>query len=353
MVTTIIQGRISHRIRSIYHLYEVSAKVLWRRLIGNPLEKEWPIMFEIGTLFWRRQFNYAMSLPDIRETRAFLDSVFTVLDNTDDVRIAPSEHGEPPGDWFEPSNARTDVTMLYLHGGGYTFYMDVTRHYIALLAKTLGIRIFAPDYRLTPEHPHPAQMDDAAAAYRYLLADGCEPQSIIVAGESAGGHLVLMLLWQLIEQGLPQPALGMPISAWPDTTDRGKSLFENDYYDMVQGYMTQDFSRWLKGNTNYSDAMVSPITKDYRQSAPIYMQAGGKEILVDMNRDFANYAAQQGARIRLDVWPHMTHEFHAYGQHHPDSKAALQQMALAIDWALAGASAGGFLALDLTETDSL
>ncbi len=353
MPKTIIQGRLSHKLRSTYHLYHTIAGVFLRRCLGRPLDPAWPIVFEIGTLFWRRQFNYAMRLQNIEEAREYMDSFYSVLDNVDDVTIQPSSATEPLGDWFIPSSSTSSATMLYLHGGGYSFYMEVTRHFIALLAQTLGIRIFAPRYRLTPEHPHPAQLEDALQSYRFLLSRAVPPTQLIVAGESAGGHLCLMLLDAIKRQSLPMPALIMPLSAWTDTASRGKSLFENDHYDMVQGYMTELFSIWLKGDTQLSNAEVSPFGRDFHDTAPIYMQAGGREILVDMIRDFANQAAEQGARIRLDVWPHMTHEFHSYGKHHPDSHAALQEIEKAIAWALAGAKTGQFAKNAHSEVDRL
>lgn len=353
MSKTILQGRIKHQCRSLYHLYSVAAEVLWRRAMGRALVPEWSIQFEIGNLFFRRQFNHALALPDINEGRAFMDSVYTVLDPVAEVEVTPSHSDEPRGHWFTPPHARPGVTLLYLHGGGYTFYLAVTRHFIALLAQTLGVRIFAPDYRLTPEHAHPAQIEDALAAYRFLLAHGQDAKHLIVGGDSAGGHLTLMLLCQLAAHGLPQPALGLALSPWTDIADRGASLFGNDHYDMVQGYMTRGFARWLKRGTVLPDRSLSPIAQDFRQTAPLYVQAGGREILVDMIRDFAHVVAKQGARVRLDVWPQMTHEFHAYGRHEADSWDALQALSAAIDWALAGAAHAGFARLAATEVDQL
>jgi monoterpene epsilon-lactone hydrolase len=146
---------------------------------------------------------------------------------------------------------------LYFHGGGYAFYPAVSQHFIRLLAHRLQTTIFALDYRLTPEHPHPAQQDDAVQAYRYLLAQGLRPQDIVLGGDSAGGHLALMTLVRVRQAGLPQPALALALSPWTDTGRRGASQFGHDRYDMVQGYQTLRYGQWLKGEGPWSDAQLS------------------------------------------------------------------------------------------------
>lgn len=333
MPKTIIQGRLSHKLRSLATSTRAFLTVLAGRALGRPIVPEWPFLFEYGTLYIRAQFNHAFALPEIAEGRAYFDSLYTMLDVFPDVEIRPARPGQPAGDWFIPRERQSDVTMLHFHGGGYTFYAGVSRHFVALLAHTLGIAIFAPDYRLTPEHPHPAQIEDGLAAYGFLLDQGIDAQKIIVCGDSAGGHLALMTLVKLRQAGLAQPALAIGLSPWTDTGRRGASQFGNDPYDLVQGYMTLQFAAWLKGNTPYTDAELSPIHQDLRDLCPIYLQAGGKEILVDMIRDFALAVQKQGGSVRLDVWEHMNHEFHAYGKHLPESSEALARIRAAIAWA--------------------
>ena len=354
MAKTILQGRFGHKARSLATIAFVSARVLARRALGKPLVPEWTPLFEIGNLFWRAQFNHAFALGDIVEARAYFDSLLPVLDEVPDVDIRPSPPDKPRGDWFIPRTRRSKATMLYFHGGGYTFYAAVTRQFIAMLADTLGLPIFAPDYRLTPEHPHPAQIEDALAAYRFLIDQGTDPARLVVGGDSAGGHLMLMTLAKLREAGLPQPAIGIGLSPWTDVGRRGDSQFGNDHYDLVQGYMTLQFAAWLKGTGGFTDAELSPTCQDFRGVAPLYLQAGGKEILVDMIRDFARIAQAQGARVRLDVWEHMTHEFQAHGKELPESREALERLGEAIRWATE--PAGGKRAFPFTsraEADSL
>jgi len=331
---TILQGRLSHKLRSLALLTLLSARVTARRALGKALVTQWPLSFEIGMLFWRAQFNHAFTMNDFAQGRSYFDSLHWLIGSLPKVDVQATSKGEPRGHWFIPHTRSSEATMLHFHGGGYAFYAATTRTFIAMMADTLGVPIFSPDYRLTPENPHPAQIDDAMAAYRFLLDKGIEPSRLIMSGDSAGGHLMLMTIAKLRDMSLPQPAIGIGISPWTDPRPRGASLFGNDRYDLVQGYMTQVFADWLKGGTDATDTELSPIDQDLRGLAPLYLQAGGKEILVDQIRDFAKVAQTQGAIVRLDVWEHMTHEFQSLGETLPESYEALQRIDAAIRWAL-------------------
>lgn len=353
MPKAVLTGRLRYKIRSIATFCKILTKVVVRRMLGKPIVPEWTPIFEHSTLFWRAQFNHAFELGNIGESRAYFDSFYFAPDHEPAVDIHPSKGLEPPGDWFIPHQPKTDMTMLYFHGGGYSFYAAVSRLFIAMLAEKLGMVIFAPNYRLPPEHPHPAQIDDGLAAYRFLCKEGIDPRKLVVCGDSAGGHLVLMLLVKLRDAGLVQPRMGIALSPWTDIGRRGASQFGNDPYDMVQGYMTLQFANWLKGTSAYSDAELSPIHQDLRGLAPIYLQAGGKEILVDMIRDFAKEVEAQAGEVRLDVWKHMNHEFHAYGDDLPESAEALRRIGEAIAWRVEPGKDASFPASVVTEVDSL
>lgn len=334
MSRTILQGRLSHRLRSLYTSARVATQVGLRHLLGRRTLPAWPLLFEYGTLFWRAQFNHALRLqPDMPACRAYFDSLYAVFEDYADVTVRPSAADEPRGHWYLPRTLHSDVTVLHFHGGGYAFHAAVSQHFARMLAHYLGAPVFAPDYRLTPEHAHPAQLEDGLAAYRFLLARGSAPRRIVLCGDSAGGHLALMTLAQLAGADLPQPLLTIGISPWTDIGRRGASQFGNDTYDMVQGYMTLLFADWLKGGQALDDAALSPMGQDYRGCSPIYLQAGGREILVDMIRDFARHAGTWDVAVRLDVWPDMNHEFHSYGQHLPSSHDALLRLRAAIAWA--------------------
>lgn len=351
MSKTILQGSPSHRLRSLVVLLSSTVGVMLRRAAGKPLVPKWSMQFEAATLFYRRQFNHAFDLNDIEQARRYFDSLVMLADAHPRVRVRPALAGEPLGDWMTPEACRSRMTMLYLHGGGYAFYPQATRHFITMMAQWLNLPIFALDYRLTPEHAHPAQLVDALAAYRYLLDKGVDPERLVVAGDSAGGHLCLMMLAALKKAHLPQPALAIGMSPWTDIGLRGASQFGNDRYDLVQGYQTVLYGQWLSGGSGLSVDELSPMGQDYSDVAPIYLQAGGKEILVDMIRDFAGLARSQGASVRLDVWPQMVHEFHAYGDLLPESRQAISRLRDAIASVDKGATGAAFAFGAIAETE--
>lgn len=322
MPKIVMQKPIIYIARSWVMLLGASLYTAIARLMRGPLVKSWSSDFETANVFWRWQFRYALTRGDMAAGRRYFDSLQTYSNDN----LATEECREPCGVWMTPPKVLGDSVVLHFHGGGYAFNAAVSKHFGRMLAVMLGRRLFYADYRLIPEHPHPAQIEDALAAYRYVLEQGIPPHQIVVTGDSAGGHLALMLLAALRKKELPQPALAIAISPWTDTGVRGESLYGNDQYDLVQGYMTQCFGKWLVKNTPYSHENVSPMYQDFKGVCPIYIQAGGREILVDMIRDFAAKLHAENQAVMLDVWPDMTHEFQAYGSDLTDSMDALMRM---------------------------
>ena len=194
-----------------------------------------------------------------------------------------------------------------------------------MLAHHAGARLFAPDYRLTPEHPHPAQAEDALAAWTYV-SRLTPPGKIVVIGDSAGGHMALTLLQTLKAKGLEQPAVCIGLCPWTDIGDRGASLRGNDRYDLVQGWMALKFGEWLDPEGAYGREALSPIFQDFAGLAPIYLQAGGREILCDMIVEFAETQKAKGANVTLDLWPDMPHDFQAYDSLKASSAEALARI---------------------------
>ena len=348
MPRTLSHGPFRYVTRSWASMVWISVSTILRRSLHGPLAPGWPLDFEIGNLFWRSQFDRAFAMADIREARVYFDSLQTWTHEIYDVERSTVPPGDPKGDWVSPLAPTSDATLLYLHGGGYAFHAGVSRRFADMLASLLGARLFTPDYRLTPEHPHPAQQDDALAAYRYLLEEGVDPKKLVVIGDSAGGHLTLMLLVALRDAVLPQPALAVGLCPWTDIGERGRSLYANDRYDCVQGYMAVRFGEWLVGSTGYSREALSPIYQSYAGLAPIYLQGGGREGLIDMIRDFARVLVNQGCEAMLDVWPEMTHDFQAHGLTRPESAAAIGRIKVAIAHHIGG-DRPAFEACDMTE----
>jgi epsilon-lactone hydrolase len=321
-------GPISLRIASLAVLSKIAISTLVQHAFGKRMASDWDANFETGIRFWRHQFTSAMHQSDIARGRLIFDSLQTETDHA--YAVTANQSNLPKGTWYIPDKRRSDATILYLHGGGYTFHGAMSKRFAAMLAHHCGAPLFAPDYRLTPEHPHPAQAEDALAAWRYV-ADQTPVEKLVVIGDSAGGHMALMLLQNLRLEDLPQPALCIGLCPWTDIGERGASLHANDQYDLVQGWMALRFGTWLDPGGHFGREALSPVSHSYKNLAPVYLQAGGREVLGDMIRDFADDQAKLGADILLDIWPDMPHDFQAFDSDQASSNEALSRIRCAVE----------------------
>ena len=321
-------GPITLRIKSFATLNRIALATYFRHAIGSKMAPDWDANTEIGIRFIRHQFTAAMKGADIERGRLLFDSV---QPETDDMYEVKQEAcAAPQGHWYRPKNKTSKATLLYFHGGGYTFHGGVSKRHAEMLAHRTGAEVFAPDYRLTPEHTHPAQAQDALAAWTHITKL-IPPKQIVVIGDSAGGHMALMLLQTLKANKLPQPALCIGLCPWTDIGDRGESLHSNDTYDLVQGWMALQFGQWLDPNNDYGRENLSPINQDFKDLAPLYLQTGGREVLHDMILEFAEIQKLNGATLSIDSWPDMPHNFHAYDNLKKSSREALAKIKMQIE----------------------
>lgn len=320
-----LHGKWNDRLRSLFNLYWSLIYVSLRRLVKGPRLPKWNWMFEASTHFLKMQSVIAFDMSNIMDGRAYEDSL--VFTSAAAAKTQIETVSEPvKGQWFTPNSGTRDVTILYLHGGGYAFYSKAHENLIALVTLAAGSKTFALDYRLIPEHPFPAQLDDALAAYHWLLDTGVKPERLVVCGDSAGGNLTLALLLTLRDSKSPLPALGICIAPWTDVGNSGGSLKANEPYDWVEKRMTLKWAGWFCRDANPYDPIVSPINADLRGLPPIYIQAGDAEILYDMIQSFSDKAQAQGANVKLDVWQNMNHDFQAFSGVTPESDEALQRI---------------------------
>ena len=175
-------GPLSLRIQSFLTLNRIAVATYLRHLAGCKMAPDWDANMEIGLRFVRHQFTRAMRGGSIARGRQLFDSLLLETDDIYNVTVAPGKTSK--GDWYHPADAKGRKTILYFHGGGYTFHGAISRRFAAMLCHRTGLTLFAPDYRLTPEHPHPAQSDDALAAWKHVTA-GTPPENTIVIGDSA------------------------------------------------------------------------------------------------------------------------------------------------------------------------
>lgn len=303
-----------------------AARALFRRLLGRrrlpswgvgmelmvaSTRGAWSVMTEIGVVRWR---NVGDSLSPLR-----FDGI--------KPRFVRRADGAVDGVWVEPPGAGEPV-MLYFHGGGFVFgSMRTHGELIGALARTAKARTLALDYRLAPEHPTPAAIDDAVAGYRHLLAQGVTPNRIVFAGDSAGGNLVLSALLALRDAGDPLPAAGVAISPWVDLDCSGASFRANAEFDYVgEEHCRLAASNYLSG----ADARgpgVSPLFARLEGLPPLLIHAGAAETLVDQIRAFAERAQAAGVDVTLSVYDDMVHVWHLMRGATPEGQRALDEIA--------------------------
>lgn len=236
--------------------------------------------------------------------------------------------GEVRGEWLAPPGAeqKQDV-LLYIHGGGYVACSPETHLPItATLARLLKQRVFAVAYRLAPEHPFPAAVDDAAAAYRWLISQGVPPHSITVAGDSAGGGLALALLLRLRRNGVPLPARAVLIAPWVDLT--GKGPYRNaKSCAMFTGQEAATFAALYLNGVAPETEECSPILADLRGLPPLLIQASSTEMLLDEAERLHEKACAAGVDARLSVYPGLPHVWHMFAGTVPEAGMALREAA--------------------------
>lgn len=233
-----------------------------------------------------------------------------------------------PCQWALPDGAGPGRVLVYFHGGGYCFCsVSSHRKVVGHLAKAAGCRALNVGYRLAPEHPYPAAVTDALAAYRWLLARGADARRVIVGGDSAGGGLAVALLLKLRDEGLPSPAAGVLLSPWADLAMTGQSLTTRAEADVRQDAAgtTWCAQQYLSGH-DPRDPYASPLYGDLTGLPPLYIQAGDWDILVDDAHRLAAKARRCGVDVRLDLFPEMPHAHQLWAGTMPEADDAVARV---------------------------
>ena len=247
-----------------------------------------------------------------------------------DVRTQDVRAAEVPCRWLTAGAGGDDSVVLYLHGGGYQIGSLVSHHNImARLAKAGGCRVLGVDYRLAPEHRFPAALDDAVAAYRWLLDGGLAPENIAVCGDSAGGGMAVALLTLLRDRGLPLPAAAVAMSPWADMAVRGDSYERNAAADPVTRRATMELMArtYLGRHGDAADPLASPVHADLAGLPPLLIQVGEREVLLDDAVTLADAVRKAGGAVTLNVWPGMIHTFQLFTGRLDEADAAIDEAA--------------------------
>lgn len=243
----------------------------------------------------------------------------------DDITVTPVDAGGVPAEWVVAANARDERVILYIHGGCYISGGPSTvRECASRIGRASDARVLNIDYRLAPEHPFPAALDDTVAAYRWLLETGVEAKNVILCGESAGGGLTIAALMKIRDDGqLPMPALGVPISPWIDMTLDHKTLTTNVGRDIASTMPLHIGARMYVGDSDPKGPYVSPLFGDLTGLPPLLIQVGGGEVLLDDGIAIAHRARRQGVDVTFEVWPHQTHVWHWFATELEDAAQAI------------------------------
>jgi acetyl esterase/lipase len=216
--------------------------------------------------------------------------------------------------WIQPPNADDSRVLLFLHGGGFVIGSHRTHRGLAGdLARAIGARALSVDYRLAPEHPFPAGLDDCLAAYRWLLEQGTSADSIVFAGDSAGANLALACLLTLRDSGIPLPRGACLFSPWVDLALAGDSFDSKAAADprMTQQTLQTYAEAYLSGR-NPRTPLASPLYANLSGLPPLLIQVGSDELLLDDATRLSTRAAHADVKVRLEAWPGMTHVWQAY-----------------------------------------
>lgn len=265
--------------------------------------------------------------PSPEMLRAFFEAMASTFPVPDGAKCTPAEVGGVRGEWIEMPESRADRVVLYLHGGGYVIgSVNTHRSLVARIARDAGARCFSLEYRLAPENPYPAAVEDAVAAFRGLVASGIAPGRIIVSGDSAGGGLTLATLLSLRDAGEALPAAAVCLSPWTDLVGTGGSHSDPDIHDPMVNLPGLQLMGQLYAGAHVNDALASPLHADFRGLPPLYILVGTREMLLDDSLRVADKAREAGVPVLLEKGPGLIHVWPMFGDGVPEAAEAVKNI---------------------------
>ncbi|KLK89732.1 alpha/beta hydrolase [Microvirga vignae] len=260
------------------------------------------------------------------ERRQRLNEVGSVWPVADDITLEPVDVDDVPGEWsIAPGSDALRILMVF-HGGGYCSGSILShRRLVTEAGRAAGVRTLAVAYRLAPEHPFPAALEDALTAWHFLRGQGVEAKHIVVGGDSAGGGLTLALMGQLQKAREGLPACAWLLSPWTDLTMSGATLATKDSVDPLihDGYLHELADAYLPGSMDRKDPRVSPLYADLTGLPPALIQVGSDETLLADATRFAAAAGAADVAVTLELWPHMIHAWPLWNAHLEPGRQAL------------------------------
>lgn len=266
--------------------------------------------------------------PDVHAIRRNLARIARFIPHPKHVTVSSVSPGGVPALQIDTPRARDGRCILYLHGGAYAYgtphiYLDL----MSRIANAAEARVLGIDYRLAPEHPYPAAVDDAVGAYRWMLTNGADPRRIAIMGDSAGGGLTFAALLRLRDEGVPLPAAAVGLSPWTDLSLSGATIRSNAKADPM---LNPDHVRfWADGYLGGADPRTpyaSPLFGDPTGLPPALIQVGDDEILRDDAARLADRMRTAGCAVELEVWPRVPHVWHVYARFLREARQAIARI---------------------------
>ena len=265
----------------------------------------------------------------IQESRAQFERLTAILPLPPDVKVDLVDVNGVPAAWIRTANSVEDKVLYFLHGGGYnTGSIKTHTEMVSRFCRVSGFRALLIDYRLAPEHPFPAGLEDALAAYRWLLGQGIAPSRIIIAGDSAGGGLTLATLVALRDAGDPLPTAAVCMSPWVDMEALGDSMQTNAATDpLIQREGILEMAAMYLGRADPRNPLAAPLYADPTGLPPLLIQAGGAETLQSDSTRFADKAKAAGVDVTLEIWDEMIHVWQVFAIMLPEGQEAIERIA--------------------------
>lgn len=285
--------------------------------------------FQNMLTMFRAMADQPMVETSVEEQRARYDSIGSMFPVPDDVTVQEITAGGVTCEWITTAESESDRVIFYVHGGGYVIgSIKGYREFGGRLSRAARARVLNVEYRLAPEHPHPAAVDDSMSAYRWVLDQGVDPAKIIIAGDSAGGGLTVATLLALREAGLPLPACAVCLSPWVDLTQSGESMKTRAELDPLvsESMLGQMADHYLPGGNATGTPLASPLFADLSGLPPVLIQVGTSEVLYDDSTRLADRLIDAGGKATLEPWEEMVHIFQLFAPMLPEGQQAIERI---------------------------
>jgi len=278
------------------------------------------------TAWYMNRFDInSLVIPKVRKRLDFLAGMAPTARR---VRVRKDSVAGLYAEWLTPADAPQDKLLLYWHGGAYLIGSCKShRAFVSHIARAAGIRALLPEYRLAPEHPFPAAVEDSVNVYRALLRRGYEAANIVVGGDSAGGGLTVAMLLSLRDAGDPLPGAVILLSPWLDLSGQGESIItraDRDPWFHAEHLTT--IARLYYDEGELGNALVSPVFGDAAKFPQTLIQVGDDELLLSDSERFAENIRAGGGQVDVDVWPHMWHVWQMFIGLMPESRKAVEKL---------------------------